>query len=196
MHAKRIRRGGVPMSQLVKKAQRGDKNAFITLMEEQKQTMYKVAVGILRNDADAADAMQDTVLSCYENLQSLREPKYFQTWMTRILINHCNRIIAERKKVIPMDSYLEKENIRNVQESADELLTINEEFLEMLKQLEEKYRIVLLLYYVEEFSIKEISCILQLNENTIKTRLARGRGHFRKIYMKKHAEMNYQIREG
>ena len=106
-------------------------------MEEQKQTMYKVAVGILRNDADAADAMQDTVLSCYENLQNLREPKYFQTWMTRILINHCNRIIAERKKVIPMDPYLEKENIRNVQESADELLTINEEFLEMLKQLEE-----------------------------------------------------------
>ena len=97
------------MSQLVRKAQRGDKEAFITLMEEQKQTMYKVAVGILKNDADAADAMQDTVLSCYENLQSLREPKYFQTWMTRILINHCNRILAERKKVVPMEEVDEEE---------------------------------------------------------------------------------------
>lgn len=114
------------MSQLVRKAQRGDKNAFITLMEEQKQTMYKVAVGILRNDTDAADAMQDTVLSCYENLQNLREPKYFQTWM---------------------------------------------------------------------FSIKEISSILKINENTIKTRLARGRGHFKKIYMKEHTVMNYRISE-
>lgn len=183
------------MSQLVRKAQRGDKNAFITLMEEQKQTMYKVAVGILRNDTDAADAMQDTVLSCYENLQNLREPKYFQTWMTRILINHCNRIMAERKKVVPMETYREGEKTQNVQESTGELLTINEEFLEMLKQLEEKYRIVLLLYYVEEFSIKEISSILKINENTIKTRLARGRGHFKKIYMKEHTEMNYRISE-
>lgn len=183
------------MSQLVRKAQRGDKEAFITLMEEQKQTMYKVAVGILKNDADAADAMQDTVLSCYENLQSLREPKYFQTWMTRILINHCNRILAERKKVVPMEEYLESEKRQNVQGTAGKTATINEDFLRMLEQLEERYRVVLLLYYVEEFSIKEISSILKTNENTIKTRLARGRGIFKKVYMKEYGELECRTSE-
>ena len=88
------------MDQLVRKARRGDKEAFISLIEMQKQSMYKVAVGILKNDADAADAIQDTILSCYENLRNLREPKYFQTWITRILINHCNRILAERNSVL------------------------------------------------------------------------------------------------
>lgn len=173
------------MSQLVRKAQRGDKEAFISLMEEQKQAMYKVAVGILKNDADAADAMQDTVLSCFENLQSLREPRYFKTWMTRILINHCNRILGERKKLIPMEEYFsgrEKENAEQPREI--KRTTMNEDFLKILDQIEDKYRIIILLYYVEEFSIREISQILEMNENTVKTRLARGRGIFKKIYMK------------
>ena len=62
----------------------------------------------------------------------------------------------------------------------------------MLGQLEERYRVVLLLYYVEEFSIKEISEILKTNENTVKTRLARGRGVFKKAYLKSHPEMVFQ----
>ena len=57
-------------------------------------------------------------------------------------------------------------------------------FIELLNKLEEQYRIVLYLFYVEEFSIKEISSILEMNENTVKTRLSRGRGNFRKLYMR------------
>lgn len=179
------------MDQLVRKARRGDKEAFISLIEMQKHSMYKVAVGILKNDADAADAIQDTILSCYENLRNLREPKYFQTWITRILINHCNRILAERKKVVPVEGFLESEqNMYGA--GAEKNATENEEFLEMLGQLEERYRVVLLLYYVEEFSIKEISEILKTNENTVKTRLARGRGVFKKAYLKAHPEMVFQ----
>ena len=84
------------MKNLVKRAQAGNKEAFITLMEEHKQALYKIAVSMLKNDADAADAMQDTVLSSFENLQGLRQPEFFKTWLTRILINHCNRILKER----------------------------------------------------------------------------------------------------
>ena len=124
----------------------------------------------------------------------MREPKYFQTWMTRILINHCNRILAERKKVVPMEEYLASGKRQDVQ-AAGKTDTINEDFLRMLEQLEERYRIVLLLYYVEEFSIKEISSILKTNENTIKTRLARGRGIFKKVYMKEYGEMDCRASE-
>lgn len=171
------------MTNLIKKAQSGDKEAFIALMEEHKQTLYKIAVGMLKNDADAADAIQDTVLSCYENLRGLREPKYFKTWLTRILINNCNRIRKERGKMVPIEEHPELEGAQTD--------TSGREFLKLLNKLEEQYRIVLLLYYVEGFSIREIGAILEMNENTVKTRLSRGRSSFKKLYVKENPSSVY-----
>ncbi|WP_346906211.1 sigma-70 family RNA polymerase sigma factor [Faecalicatena orotica] len=176
-------RGSAKVTNLVKKAQSGDKEAFITLMEEHKQTLYKIAISMLKNDADAADAIQDTVLSSYENLKGLREPKYFKTWLTRILINHCNRILKERGKMVPIEEHPELEGAQ--------VDTSGREFLKLLNELEEQYRIVLLLYYVEGFSIKEIGAILDMNENTVKTRLSRGRICFKKLYLKENPSSAY-----
>lgn len=67
------------------------------------------------------------------------------------------------------------------------------DFLDLLKQLEEQYRIVLLLFYVEGFSIKEIGTILEMNENTVKTRLSRGRSNFKKLYLKEHPDSKYKM---
>lgn len=176
-------RGTFPnMKELVIKAQRGDKTAFIRLIEANKTDLYKIALGILKNDSDAADAIQDTILSCYENLMALRNPKRFKAWMTKILINQCRKIYNERKKTISLQEYREISDPDAF--SGHDGFTENQDFLWILDQLEEKYRVVLLLYYLEEFSIKEISAILEVNENTVKTRLARGRGMYKKIYMK------------
>ena len=83
---------------LIRKAKKGDKDAFCRLMDEQVQCMYKVAFSYLKNDEDAADAIQDTILSCYENLKSLKQNKYFKTWMIRILINKCKDILQRKKQ--------------------------------------------------------------------------------------------------
>ncbi|MCI6465634.1 MAG: sigma-70 family RNA polymerase sigma factor [Faecalicatena sp.] len=173
------------MVNLVKRAQAGDQDAFIQLIEENKQALYKVAVSMLKNDADVADVIQDTILSSYENLRGLREPKYFKTWLTRILINHCNRILKERQKVVPMKEQLEAGEM--------EVDTSGREFLRLLNKLEDQYRIVLLLYYVEGFSIKEIGTILEMNENTVKTRLSRGRTSFKKVYLKENTVSIYRM---
>nr|WP_246597301.1 sigma-70 family RNA polymerase sigma factor [Faecalicatena faecalis] len=170
---------------MVKRAQAGDQDAFIQLIEENKQALYKVAVSMLKNDADVADVIQDTILSSYENLRGLREPKYFKTWLTRILINHCNRILKERQKVVPMKEQLEAGEM--------EVDTSGREFLRLLNKLEDQYRIVLLLYYVEGFSIKEIGTILEMNENTVKTRLSRGRASFKKVYLKENTVSIYRM---
>ena len=66
------------MAGLVRNAQAGDKEAFVDLIESCKQGLYKTAIAMLRNDADAADAIQDAVLNSYENLQSLKETAVFQ----------------------------------------------------------------------------------------------------------------------
>ena len=84
---------------LIRKAKKGDKDAFCRLMDENVQSMYKIAAAYLKNDEDVADAIQDTILSCYENLKSLKQNRYFKTWMIRILINKCKDMIQKKKLV-------------------------------------------------------------------------------------------------
>ena len=76
------------MKELIRRAREWDGDAFVELMEMHKQAMYKVARSYLDRDADVADAISDTILDCFEHLQSLKEPKYFKTWLIRILINN------------------------------------------------------------------------------------------------------------
>ena len=73
------------MKFLVKRAKRHDNNAFVELMESQKLTMYKIARSYLRSEDDIADAIQDTILTCYEKLDSLENEQFFKTWRIRIL---------------------------------------------------------------------------------------------------------------
>ena len=161
---------------LVKRAQRGDTDAFIRLMEKHKLPLYKIAKSYLRNEEDIADVMQDTILSAYEHIKELRQVLYFKTWLTRILINQCNRILRGRKNLVPLHEHPELEY-----QNPD---TSIQEFLELLNLLKEPYRIVLYLFYVEEFTIREIAAILDMKENTVKTRLSRGRRCFKKLYLK------------
>ena len=129
---------------LIKRAKQGDKDAFLKLMNAQMQTMYKLAWTYLKNEDDVADIVQDTILTCFEKLPTLREEKYFKTWMMKIV------------------TFVEREYS-------------NSEWNEMLGVLDEKYRTVLLLYYLENFNTRESSQILDMNESTVRIRLKRGR---------------------
>lgn len=162
------------MIRLVKKAMQSDTDAFLKLMEQNTSAMYKVARAILKNDEDVADAMQDTILTCFEKLHTLRKPEYFKTWMVRILINECNQILAHYRSLNMPEQFPE---IPRNDASLAEF-----EFKEMLSLVDEKYRTVLVLHYVQGFKIAEIAEILDMNENTVKTRLARAREQIREAY--------------
>lgn len=175
------------MLQLVKRSMAGDADAFLELMEQNSLAMYKVARGILNNDEDAADAIQDTILTCFEKIHTLKKPEYFKTWMIRILINECNKILRHYSNIKMGE---EIQEIPNPDMSLAEF-----EFKEMLQKVDEKYRVVLILYYVEGFKIADIAGILDLNENTVKTRLTRAREQIRKEYCGR-PELNPEIRAG
>ena len=83
------------MEKMVRKAKKGDSAVFIELIKRCEQSMYKTAWVYLKNDQDVADAIQETILTCFEKIHTLREPKYFKTWMIRILINNCNKILKK-----------------------------------------------------------------------------------------------------
>lgn len=164
------------MRRLVKKAMEGNKDAFAQLMEMNTQSMYKVARAYFANDADVADAISETVLVCYEQLHTLRKPEYFKTWMIRILINQCNEMIRQGRREI---SYSEMPEV--MEEQSEYALA---EFKDLLERLDEKYRLILILYYVEGFKIAEIAQLLELSGNTVKTRLRRGRNSLKSEYEK------------
>ena len=162
------------MQELVEKAVRGDADAFLELMEMNSLSMYKTARGILKNDNDVSDAIQDTILTSFEKIHKLKNPQYFKTLLIRILINECNQILRHYKKV---------NTIEQVPETPRQDKTLAEfEFKEMLEQVDEKYRVILVLYYEQGFKISEIAELLELNENTVKTRLARAREQIRSAY--------------
>lgn len=152
---------------LIKRAKRHDNDAFVELMESQKQTMYKVARSYLKSDDDIADAIQETILACYEKLNSLENEQFFKTWLIRILINNCINILNAGRREYPAEQLPEQ--------GGNCMSLENYEFYELLNSLDEKYRTILILYYVEGFKIREIAQILDMDESTVKTRLSRGR---------------------
>ena len=155
------------MELLVKKAKRGDAEAFIELIEKNKLSMYRVARGFLKEEEDVADAMSETVLTCYEKVGSLRQDAYFKTWMIRILINHCKDILKKQKRSISMEDIPETE----AQAPDGESL----EFRELIEPLREQDRSIFTLYYVYGMKVKEIAACMEMKESTVVTRLKRGR---------------------
>ena len=160
------------MELLVKKAQRGDSEAFITLIEQNKQSMYKVARGFLREEEDVADAMSQTVLNCYEKITTLKQCSYFKTWMIRILINNCKDMLRRKKGDISLEAVSEIKD----QPSQDGL----QGFREMVAPLEAKDQSIFMLYYVYGLKVKEIAACMEMKENTVASRLRRGRETLRK----------------
>lgn len=163
------------MPDLISRAKHGDPESFISLIENNKSEMYRIAISILHNDADAADAISETVLKCWSDIGKLRKDKYFKTWLIRILINNCNDIIRKNSRTIYMESY-------EAIEPCDESDITEENINECFNGLSENYRLVMILYYNHGFKIKEIAKMLDMNENTVKTRLSRARNEFKDLY--------------
>lgn len=164
------------MDILVQKAKRRDGEAFSQLIQEHTMSMYKVAIAILKNEEDAADAIQDTILSCWEKktVHTLKKDEFFKTWLIRILINHCNAIYRKRTHFVAEGEVAEQMIMENG--------FLNVEWQEMLCNLDEKYRTVIVLYYAEGFKVREIAQILDIGESTVKARLSVAREKMEALY--------------
>lgn len=164
------------MNTLIHKAQQRDADAFVALMQENMQDMYKIARAIVSEDEDAADAIQDTILACWEKIHTLKQEEFFKSWLIRILINNCNLILRRKRKFVLDDSMMD------MQEGQECTGYKNTEWNEMLQCLDEKYRVIIILYYVEGFKVREISKILQESESAVKRRLVTARKQMEFVY--------------
>lgn len=144
-----------------------NKNTFIENVLEAERTLYHVSKSILIYDQDCEDAVQGAILKAYDKLHTLKEEKYFKTWLIRILINECYSLKRREYPKVPYEEYFEFV-------MADDKKDYRELYL-AIRKLPERIRITIVLYYVEGYSVEEIKKILKVPSGTVKSRLAKGR---------------------
>lgn len=154
---------------LVKKAIKGDQNALQLLLKEEKDKLYKMAFIHMKNEHDAVEVFQQTVLEAIESIHQLRNPAYFSTWVTRICINVSLKEIRKSKKIVTMESY-SIPDVVEISGSIEEKLDLTN----VLYELDEKYKSVLVLRFYHDFTVNQIADILGCPEGTVKTNLHRG----------------------
>lgn len=159
---------------LVKTAARGDKQAFVALIDSFRQTMYATAMAVARNEDDAMDAIQDTILILWEKLDTLRDPGAFKTWMTRILVNRCFGILRGKGKEFPVESMEEEAQSFDRDTSLD--------VQEALGRMPPEDRLVLQLFYFEDMPVREIARALSIKPEAVRMRLTRSRKRFKQQY--------------
>ena len=160
----------------IKKAKQGDADKIGQIILENMQTLYRVAFGILKNDDEIYDAISATTVKVFENIHTLKKEEYVKTWITRILINECYKICNKNKKIIYLENVQQKNLVHN--DTHEEL-----EFKNLIRNLNDELKEIVILYYFEDFSIKEISKIIKIPEGTVKTRLSRARKKLQKTIL-------------
>ena len=148
------------------------KDDFTVQILDMKKTLYHIASGILRSEADREDAVQECILKAWEKRDSLKSEAAFKAWVTRILVNECYDICRRSGKVIVLDELPEAP----VADNNDD-----RELRDLIMEMDEIYRMPIILFYIEGFSIKEISKILRIPEGTVKSRLFAGRAKLRSV---------------
>ena len=143
-----------------------NKEELSKLILENQKEMYVLAYSILKNQADAQDAVSECIVRAFENRTSLRKRTSARSWLMKILINVSRSAITKRQKVV---LFADPEQYEQEPETAEDHLW------SVILELPENVRVVMVLYYYEGFLVREISTLLDIPEGTTKTRLSSGR---------------------
>lgn len=138
------------------------------IMEKYKDNLFSAAFNICRNAADADDVVQDTLIRYHTTEKQFENEQHIRAWLIRVAINRAKNVSMSffRRASVPLEDYIDS-LIFETPEAKD--------LLEEVLKLPEKYRIVIHLFYYEDYSVKEIADIMHISEGNVKVRLLRGR---------------------
>ncbi|MBQ7410066.1 MAG: RNA polymerase sigma factor [Clostridia bacterium] len=160
-------------NKLVKMAKAGNKEAFNQLIIHYQNDLYRIAKSRLYNEDDVCDAIQETILTAYQSIDKLVKTSSFKAWIIKILINNCNKIYQTNKT----STSLFTENDLSLSYG----LESNLEFLNLMNSLSIDERTIFILYYQDGYSTKEISKILDINHNTVRSKMLRAKSKLENI---------------
>src|SRR5690348_16286230 len=177
--------GAADDRELVRRAQREDKEAFEELIRRHQHRVFAVAGGILKRREDVEDIAQQVFVKAYFSLKRFDQRAAFSTWLYKITVNECWDLLR-KKKVRPLvfeaelsdeqaRRYSASENPRADAPDVSDRLVARERAEQLLEHLDKRDRAMLVLKEIEGFSVEEIAKVLDLNANTVKVRLFRAR---------------------
>jgi RNA polymerase sigma-70 factor (ECF subfamily) len=162
---------------LIKRIKEGDTLAFRTMVEKYKDVSLSLACSILKDEAAAEDALQDTFLKVFKNIDKFRFDSLFSTWLYRIVVNTC--LNAKEKRKHHLHTEISQDNLNEVEQKGGlETLLENERkdyIAKALNQMKSEEALLLRLYYLCDLSIGDIRNVTDFSESNIKVILHRGR---------------------
>lgn len=157
------------LERLVKKAQKGNDKAYLTLFQHYEADIYRMAFVYVKNENDALDLVQEVAYQSFKKISTLKKPEYFKTWLMKITINCALNLINKNKKVIPLNPDFEM-----LAGWEDEDITLTLSLHMLIDTLKEDEKSVILLKYYDDRTLKEISEILDIPLGTAKSVLYRA----------------------
>ncbi|TJY41577.1 RNA polymerase sigma factor [Cohnella pontilimi] len=160
--------------QWIERILQGDRSAFRNLYDEYFEYAVRTAVMVTKNREWAQDAVQETFLRAYRNIWQYDKSKPFKPWFYTILLRECYRVMEREKKVVPFGEQLDQIAVE------PKLPDVSVDLYAALQSLDDLYRIPLILKYLHDYSEREIAEMLDVNVNTLKSRLLKGREKLKK----------------
>ena len=142
------------------------------LMNTFGNDIIRIAFTYLKQKELAEDVAQDVFIKCYEKMDSFRNDSSYKTWLIRITVNRCKDVLKSwHYKNLFLTGFFKNnhQTVSTIDHHEDELISLH------VLKLPIKHREVIILFYYQDLSIEEISDLLEINSNTVKTRLHRGR---------------------
>ncbi|HWL26015.1 MAG TPA: sigma-70 family RNA polymerase sigma factor [Ureibacillus sp.] len=161
---------------LVKKAQQGDDQAFLKIFQQHQEDIYRMAFVYMKNQEDALDVVQEVAYQSFKNINTLKKPEYFKTWLMKITINCAINTINKNKKVVQLKSKYEEYMSAEV----DENIPLSLSLQDVMECLQEDEKSVVLLRFYQTYTFKEISQSLEIPLGTAKSILYRALQKLRK----------------
>ncbi len=168
----------------VKRAINGDVRAYEELLFLEESMLYYKALSYVGNKEDALDAIQETSCKAFLSIGQLQNPEYFSTWLFRILIRECYKLLKKRDQIIPYEENELLKRLDRMQDNEIESFHLDE----ALSKLNSSYQTSIILFYYHDLSIQEISEIMEKPVGTIKTYLHRA-----KKKLKNDLERSYKL---
>ena len=139
---------------------------FCERVSQYRHQFYITAYAVLGNEADAEDAVCNAILNGYEHLAQLKNPKKFKAWMLTITKNEALKLCRKRMELLGDE---------NVERQLPPTYDSHNELWDIVQTLKDEYRIVIVLFYYNDLSLRDISKVLDISIGTVKSRLDRGR---------------------
>lgn len=161
-------------SAIVERLKKGDKKAFQELYNLYVKNMLNISVRILNNTEEAKEAVQDSFLKAFENIEKYDKKYSFGVWLKRIVINHSLNILKKRKVVfVPIENsnYVADEAEQEDQEIKYDVETVRV----CIQELSDGYRTIFTLFLFEKYSHKEIAELLNISEGTSRSQYTRAK---------------------